>query len=42
MEFDTKIAVYATDELKLPDENGGAVFAPGLPGYLQAVARGEI
>ena len=28
-------------ELQLPDENGGAIFNPGLPGYLQAVARGE-
>jgi len=29
-------------ELRLPDENGGATFTPGLTGYLQAVARGEI
>lgn len=28
-------------ELRLPDDNGGAVFAPGLSGYLQAHARGE-
>jgi hypothetical protein len=28
-------------ELRLPDENGGAVFEPGLTGYLQAIARGE-
>ena len=28
-------------ELKLPDENGGAVFNPGLIGHLQAIARGE-
>jgi len=29
-------------ELRLPDENGGATFTPGLSGYLQAAARGEI
>ena len=29
-------------ELRLPDENGGATFSPGLSGYLQAAARGEI
>ena len=28
-------------ELTLPDENGGTTFAPGLSGYLQALARGE-
>ena len=28
-------------ELRLADENGGATFAPGLTGYLQALARGE-
>ncbi len=28
-------------ELRLPDENGGATFTPGLPGFLQALARGE-
>jgi peptidoglycan hydrolase-like protein with peptidoglycan-binding domain len=28
-------------ELRLPDENGGASFAPGLTGYLEAWARGE-
>ena len=28
-------------ELRLPDENGGSTFAPGLSGYLQALARGE-
>ena len=28
-------------ELRLPDENGGATFEPGLSGYLQAFARGE-
>ncbi len=28
-------------ELRLPDENGGATFAPTLSGYLQAYARGE-
>jgi hypothetical protein len=27
--------------LKLPDENGGATFSPGLSGLLQALARGE-
>lgn len=30
-----------TVELRLPDENGGATFSPGLTGYLQAYARGE-
>ena len=28
-------------ELRLPDENGGATFNPGLSGLLQAMARGE-
>jgi hypothetical protein len=28
-------------ELKLPDENGGAAFVPGLSGLLQAMAHGE-
>ena len=28
-------------ELRLPDENGGATFNPGLSGFLQALARGE-
>ncbi len=28
-------------EPRLPDENGGAVFEPGLTSYLQAIARGE-
>jgi hypothetical protein len=28
-------------ELRLPDENGGATFSPGLSGFLQALARGE-
>jgi hypothetical protein len=28
-------------ELRLPDENGGASFAPTCVGYLQALARGE-
>lgn len=28
-------------ELRLPDENGGATFGPGLSGLLQAMARGE-
>ena len=29
-------------ELQLPDENGGATFEPGLTGFLQALARGEL
>ena len=28
-------------EVRLADENGGATFAPGLSGYLEALARGE-
>jgi Putative peptidoglycan binding domain len=28
-------------ELRLPDENGGSTFTPGLSGLLQALARGE-
>jgi hypothetical protein len=28
-------------ELRLPDENGGSTFTPGLSGFLQAIARGE-